>query len=199
MRPSVLIAALAATLALAPQAALAHTGAGATHGFNHGFGHPVGGADHVAAMVMVGVFASQLGGRAVWLVPGAFVTVMALGGALSLSGFALPFVEIGIALSVIVLGAVVALGVRAPLAAAMGLVGLFAIFHGYAHGAEMPETAGGLAYAAGFMLATALLHAAGVGFGVAMNRLAERRGRWIVRGAGAAAALFGVAILGAAV
>ena len=170
---------LAAVALLAPTAALAHTGVGDTSGFGHGFGHPISGMDHVLAMVMVGVFAAQLGGRALWLVPATFVAVMALGGALGAAGVDVPFVETGIALSVIVLGAVVALNVKAPVAAAMGLVGLFAVFHGHAHGAEMPEDAGGLAYAAGFMLATALLHATGLGFGVAIGalRLSGDQGR----------------------
>jgi urease accessory protein len=196
MRPAILRVFAAALAALAPSMAFAHTGIGDTHGFMHGFSHPIGGLDHVAAMVMVGVFASQLGGRAIWLVPSTFVAVMAAGGVLGVAGVQIPFVEVGVALSVIVLGAVVAFGVKAPLAAAAGLVGLFAIFHGYAHGAEMPETASGVAYAAGFMLATATLHAAGAGFGLAMNSLAERSGRWVVQGAGVAAAALGVLILG---
>jgi len=97
--------------ALAPSLAFAHTGVGPTQGFVHGFMHPVSGIDHILAMVTVGVFAWQLGGRALWAVPAAFVTIMALGGALGMSGIGLPFVELGIALSVVVLGAVVALGV----------------------------------------------------------------------------------------
>lgn len=178
-----------------PAVALAHTGAGPASGFGHGFGHPLGGLDHILAMVMVGVFAWQLGGRALWLVPASFVVVMAVGGALGMAGIGVPFVEVGIALSVIVLGAVVAFGVKAPLAVAMGMVGLFAIFHGHAHGAEMPEGAGGLAYAAGFILATALLHAAGIGVGFAIGRFGERFGPTVVRAAGAFSALAGVGLL----
>ncbi|GLK79822.1 HupE/UreJ family protein [Methylopila turkensis] len=195
MRSHLLRLAVVTAATLAPALAFAHVGAGAHGGFAHGFEHPLGGLDHVLAMVMVGVFAYQLGGRAVWAVPATFVLVMAGGGALGAAGINMPFVETGIALSIVVLGAVVAFGVRAPVAAAMGLVGLFAIFHGYAHGAEMPASAGGAAYAAGFMLATALLHAAGVGFGFAIGRIAERRGDLVTRAAGGAAALAGVAIL----
>ncbi|MFD1702823.1 HupE/UreJ family protein [Methylopila henanensis] len=199
MRSHLLRLAVATAATLAPALAFAHAGAGALGGFAHGFEHPLGGLDHVLAMVMVGVFAYQLGGRAVWAVPATFVLMMAGGGALGAAGFDMPFVETGIALSIVVLGAVVAFGVRAPVAAAMGLVGLFAIFHGYAHGAEMPASAGAAAYAAGFMLATALLHAAGAGFGFAIGRIAERRGDLVTRAAGGAAALTGVAILVGAV
>lgn len=181
-------------LALLPTAALAHTAVGATSGFVHGFGHPISGLDHILAMVMVGVLAWQLGGRALWLVPAAFVAVMAVGGTLGVAGIDVPFVETGIALSVIVLGAMVALGVKAPLAIAMGLVGLFAVFHGHAHGAEMPETAGGLAYAAGFMLATALLHVAGIGAGFLIGRASASYGPAMVRSAGGIVAIAGVGI-----
>src|SRR6187399_1456692 len=119
---------IAAALTLVPTAALAHPGIGEMHGFTHGFAHPLGGLDHMLAMVTVGIFAWQLGGRALWLVPAAFVAAMALGGALAITGVPVPMVETGIAASVIVLGATVALGIKAPLAIAMGLVGLFAIF-----------------------------------------------------------------------
>ncbi|MFG1411639.1 MAG: urease accessory protein [Rhizobiales bacterium 24-66-13] len=194
-RPAFRVLAIAGALALAPSLAFAHTGVGATHGFVHGFMHPVTGLDHVLAMVTVGILAWQMGGRAIWLLPASFVTLMAVGGALGMSGFDLPYVETGIALSVVVLGAAVAMGVKAPLAFAMGLVGMFAVFHGHAHGAEMPETAGGLSYGLGFMLATALLHLAGLGLGFAIGRLGETSGQAWVRGAGAAISLAGVALL----
>ena len=181
-----------ATLAtLTPTIAFAHTGVGPTVGFSHGFLHPITGLDHVLAMVMVGMFAAQLGGRAVWLVPAAFVTVMAVGGALGVAGYPLPFVEIGIALSVVTLGALVAFGVRLPTAVAMAVVALFAIFHGHAHGSEMPETAAGLTYGLGFVVATALLHAAGIGLGL----VAGRTRTVVVRAAGGLAAVAGVALL----
>ncbi|WP_049733819.1 HupE/UreJ family protein [Rhizobium ecuadorense] len=186
---------LALAAAALPAVAYAHTGVGQTSGFVHGFSHPVSGLDHVLAMVMVGVFAFQLGGRATWLVPATFVLVMALGGALGVAGVNLPFVETGIALSVVVLGAIVALNVKAPTALAMGVVGLFAIFHGHAHGAEMPEDAGGAAYAAGFMIATAFLHAAGLGLGYIIGRAGKRQGAFVTRAAGSVAAIAGVGIL----
>ncbi|OYY22217.1 MAG: urease accessory protein [Azorhizobium sp. 35-67-15] len=194
-RPAFRVLAIAGALALAPSLAFAHTGVGATHGFVHGFIHPVTGLDHVLAMVTVGILAWQMGGRAIWLLPASFVSLMAVGGALGMGGFDLPYVETGIALSVVVLGAAVAMGVKAPLAFAMGLVGMFAVFHGHAHGAEMPETAGGLSYGLGFMLGTGLLHLAGLGLGFAIGRLGETSGQAWVRGAGAAISLAGVALL----
>jgi urease accessory protein len=186
---------LALATVAAPAVAYAHTGVGDTSGFVHGFSHPISGLDHILAMVMVGVFAFQLGGRATWLVPTTFVLVMAVGGGLGIAGINVPFVELGIALSVVVLGAIVALNVKAPTAVAMGLVGLFAIFHGHAHGAEMPENAAGVAYAAGFMIATAVLHAVGLGLGFMIGRAGERHGTFAVRTAGGVAAVAGVGIL----
>jgi urease accessory protein len=188
-------AGLAGVLAFAPGLALAHTGVGDAHGFAHGFMHPIGGLDHVLAMVAVGIFAWQLGGRALWAVPVTFVAVMAVGGLLGVAGVELPFVELAIALSVVVLGAAVAIGVRPPLAVAMGLAGVFALFHGYAHGAEMPVDASGLAYGAGFMLATALLHLAGLAVGMLIGRLADTRGSIVVRAAGGAMSVAGLAIV----
>lgn len=189
---------VAAVAVLVPTLAFAHTGVGETHGLVHGFMHPVSGVDHILAMLMVGVLAWQMGGRALWLLPATFVAVMALGGALGAAGIAVPFVETGIALSVVVLGVMVAVGLRAPVAAAMGIVGLFAVFHGYAHGTEMPETAGGLAYAAGFMLATALLHAAGLCVGMLIGRISDRHGPLMVRSAGGLAAVAGFGLLAGA-
>jgi urease accessory protein len=187
------LALIAATLA--PSVALAHTGVGGTGGFVHGFVHPIGGLDHVLAMVLVGIFAWQLGGRALWLVPAAFVGVMALGGILGVVGMTVPFVEVGIALSVVVLGVAVAFGVKASLAVAMAVAGLFAVFHGHAHGAEMPETVAGVTYGLGFMLGTAVLHLLGIGMGYAIGRLNDRHGQIVARTAGGVAAVAGVAIL----
>jgi urease accessory protein len=187
-------AALAA-LIFAPSLAFAHTGVGETVGFVHGFSHPLSGLDHILAMVMVGVLAWQLGGRAVWIVPTTFVSVMALGGALGMMGIAIPFVEAGIALSVIVLGAVIALGIRAPVAIAAAMVGLFAIFHGHAHGSEMPAAVGGVAYAAGFMIATAMLHFAGLAIGFAIAKISDTKGAFVTRSAGGIAAVAGVGLL----
>lgn len=186
---------LAALAAAVPTAAWAHVGVGATSGFAHGFIHPITGIDHVLAMVAVGMFAANLGGRALWAVPLTFVTVMAVGGALGISGIEIPFVEAGIAASVIVLGAAVALRWKWPVTAAMALVGLFAIFHGHAHGAEMPVDASGLEYGIGFMIATALLHIAGIGLGLGIARLSQKHAPRLVQVGGGAMALAGVGIL----
>lgn len=182
---------LAALLAMAATPALAHTGAGTTHGFADGFTHPLFGADHVLAMVAVGLWAALLGGRALWIVPTSFVAAMALGGALGLYGVAVPFVEAGILASIVALGLLVAFNVQLNVAIAAPIVALFAIFHGHAHGAEMPEGASGLAYAAGFVIATALLHAAGIAAGLGLGRLVQSRA---IRAAGAAVAAAGAGL-----
>ncbi|MBB3657866.1 urease accessory protein [Rhizobium sp. BK650] len=187
--------ALALAAAALPAAAYAHPGVGEAAGLVHGFSHPISGLDHILAMVMVGVLASQLGGRAVWALPATFVLVMILGGSLGMAGINVPFVETGIALSVIVLGTFIALNIRASTAAAIGIVGLFAIFHGHAHGVEMPENAGGAAYAAGFTIATALLHMTGLGLGFLIARFGERQGAFMVRTAGGVAAVAGIGII----
>lgn len=196
MKPKSLVRLAASALMTAvPSLALAHTSISHASGFTHGFAHPLGGLDHILAMIMVGLLAAQLGGRALWLVPASFVAVMALGGGLGLAGMNMPFVELGIALSIVVLGAAVAFGLTAPIAVAMGLVGFFAIFHGYAHGAEMPETAGGLAYGIGFIVATALLHAIGLVGGLLLGRTAKENGAFLVKCLGGGASLAGVGIL----
>jgi len=181
--------------ALIPSAAFAHTGIGETAGFFQGFAHPVSGLDHVLAMVLVGVMAWQLGGRAIVAVPATFVALMAVGGVLGMAGVKVPFVEIGIALSIIAFGLAVAFRLKAPVVAVVPFVGLFAIFHGHAHGAEMPENAGGLAYGVGFMLATAALHIAGIGLGFGLGKAGERHGALAVRIAGGAAVMAGFALL----
>lgn len=175
--------------------AAAHVGAGGDHGFVHGFAHPIGGVDHVLAMVAVGLLAASLGGRSMWLVPATFVLMMAGGGLLGMSLVELPYVELGIAASVFVLGLIVALRVPMPTVAAMGLVAFFALFHGHAHGAEMPADASGVGYAAGFMLATALLHTIGIGLGLAIARVG-RAGSSVSKIGGAAMSLAGVALIG---
>src|SRR5262249_53469934 len=182
-----------AALTLIPTAAFAHPGIGDAHGFVHGFAHPLGGLDHILAMVTVGIFAWQLGGRALWLVPAAFVLAMAGGGAPRIAGVPPPFVAHRLAPPAVVLGAVVAFARKAPVAIAVGIVGLFAIFHGHAHGTEMPLDASAGAYAAGFMLATALLHAAGIALGLAIGRIAHGRAAYQL--GGSLVALAGVAIL----
>jgi urease accessory protein len=195
-RPPFPLSVIVVSMALMPTVAVAHTGVGNTAGFSHGFMHPLTGIDHVLAMMMVGVFAWQLGGRALWLVPITFVLIMAVGGTLGVAGIGVPFVEAGIALSVIVLGAIVALRLKAPVAIAMAVVGLFAMFHGHAHGSEMPENAAGMAYGLGFMIATALLHLGGIAIGFLIGRIGDERGPVFVRATGAVAAVAGLAILG---
>jgi urease accessory protein len=186
---------LLAALAVLPTEALAHTGHGDTAGLVHGLMHPVGGLDHILAMVLVGILAFQKGGRALWLLPLSFMTVMALAGLAGFAALDVPFVEWGIILSIIVLGAVVAFGFAAPVPAAAGLVGLFAIFHGYAHGAETPGSAGGLAYGAGFIAATGLLHALGIAVGAGLAYVARSRGLALARWVGSAASLTGLWLL----
>jgi urease accessory protein len=188
-----------ALIALAPSIAWANTGIGPTNSFLFGVMHPISGLDHVLAMTLVGLFAYRIGGRALWLVPVSFVTLMLLGGILGFIGATVPFVEAGIALSVVVLGAAVAFSLSVPVAAGMALVGLFAIFHGHAHGSEVPDDAGGLGYGLGFMLATALLHAAGIGMGVLISRLDARAGRFVSRAAGGFATIIGAILLTQAV
>ena len=161
-------AALALALLAAP--AVAHPGHDVS-GITAGFMHPLSGIDHVLVMLAVGIFAAQLGGRALYLLPLTFVGVMAIGGAMGMAGFGLPLIEAMIALSVFVMGVTVAMAWRLPVAAAMALVGVFAVFHGLAHGAEMPMQISGYAYGAGFVLATAALHLAGIGLGLGMQKL----------------------------
>jgi urease accessory protein len=165
-------------LASLPTVAFAHTGIGAADGLAHGFIHPFGGLDHVLAMVAVGLLAARLGGRALWLIPLSFLSMMILGGVAGASGIGLPLVELGLSGSILALGFVLALGRQLPTALAMALVGFFAIFHGHAHGTEMPVDAQGILFGAGFALATALLHVAGLALGVGADRLA---GTWSSR------------------
>jgi urease accessory protein len=190
---------LAAALVLVPSLALAHPGLpGHTHDLASGFVHPLGGLDHVLAMVAVGLLAAQLGGRALWLVPASFVAAMAAAGVAGMSGVGLPMSELGIAASIVVLGGAIALRLTMPVAAAMALVGFFALFHGYAHGLETPETASGLLYGLGFVAATALLHGLGIATGLAVGRLDGAIGRKLVRIAGSIAAMIGVVMLAGA-
>ena len=149
-----------------PGVALAHPGHGAATGFWHGFTHPVAGADHILAMVAVGLWAAQIGGRATWIVPCTFVGVMSLGGMLGFYGVPIPFVEEGILVSVLVLGVLIAGAFKLPTAYSSLLVGLFAVFHGHAHGTEMPASISAASYAIGFGLATASLHISGIGLGL---------------------------------
>jgi urease accessory protein len=155
-----------AALVLAAVPALAHEGDAAGGGFVTGFLHPIFGWDHVAAMVAVGLWGAFLGQPAIWVLPVAFPLVMALGAALALVGVGVPAVEVGIAASALIIGLMVALAARPPLAIAAAIVAVFAIFHGHAHGTEMPLAANPLAYAVGFVIATGLLHLVGIAFGL---------------------------------
>jgi urease accessory protein len=192
-RPLALVAALAAGGMTAP--AFAHTGVSPVHDLTHGFLHPLTGLDHVLAMVAVGLYAAQRGGRLLWLLPSAFVGTMIVGGILGYAGVPAPMVEQGIALSVIAMGALIALGVRLPTLAATALVGLFALAHGHAHGSEGGALASFATYAAGFVAATALLHIAGIALGLALDRLGALPASVLKRAAGAAGAVAGIAIL----
>jgi urease accessory protein len=187
------IATFVAFLAFAPAAVLAHTGHDNASGPTHGFIHPMTGIDHVLAMVAVGLLAAQYGGRALWLVPLSFVTVMAIAGVIGMAGIVVPVAEIGIGVSVVVLGLAIAFQLRPPTFVAMAVVGFFALFHGYAHGAELPDGTTGVSFALGFVLATALLHSAGVGLGLLMQRQASSRR--LFRAGGGAMALVGIAVL----
>ncbi len=172
--------------------AFAHEGTGMAGGFVSGLTHPLFGLDHVVAMVAVGLWGAFLGRPALYLLPIIFPVVMAFGGALGVLGFPLPGVEIGIAGSAIVLGLLVALAARPPIWIASCLVGAFAIFHGYAHGAELPHAANAITYSIGFVLSTGMLHLIGIAFGMLVK---IPSGRVAVRGLGVAISLVGVAFM----
>ena len=168
----------------------AHLVPGDVHGFGSGFVHPLHGLDHLLAMIAVGLWAAQLGGRARWLVPTSFVVVMVVGAVAAMSGLRIPFAEEGILLSVLVLGILVAVAAQFPLAASMVIVGVFALFHGHSHGTEIPVNAVGFAYGAGFALATAALHGCGIGLACLAQSVRLPAVRW----AGAAIAVAGVCL-----
>ncbi len=173
MKPSRLLALGAFALPLLAQAHPGHDGHELTWDFASGAAHPLSGWDHLSAMVAVGLWAAQLGGRSRWLVPSAFVGVMAFGSTLGRSGLVWPGLEQGIAASIVVLGILIASAARLPALACVVLVGVFALFHGVAHGAEIPATAGGLGYGVGFLATTALLHLAGLALGSALKDRAK--------------------------
>jgi urease accessory protein len=185
---------LTAMLAVVTSPVLAHTGIGSAFGFATGFSHPISGLDHILAMIAVGVLAAQLGGRAIWILPGAFVGMMIVGAVLGIMDIGIPFVELGIVGSVVILGAILAIGGRLPMALVLSLVGILAVFHGHAHGTEMPINAGGLAYGEGFAVATILLHAVGIGIGIGTRKLSEELAPAAVRIGGAAIAATGLAL-----
>lgn len=179
---------LAAAL-LAPTAALAHPGH-AAGSFLAGAGHPISGTDHMLAMIAVGLWAAQTGGRAIWAMPAAFVGAMVLGGGAGAAGLPFPVVEPMILASILLLGAVVALAARLPMILALPMLALFGAAHGWAHGTEGPSV-GLPAYAAGFAAMTAALHGAGLGLGLALHRLPAIR---LTRLAGGLTAATGLAL-----
>ena len=183
--------AIVCLLFLLPTGAFAHTGILTTVGFANGFHHPIGGFDHLLAMVAVGLWAAQLGGRSLWIVPGTFVTVMIGGGILGLSGVGIPFIEQGILLSVLIMGILIAGTFRFSTTVNVLIVGLFALFHGHAHGAEMPLMAGAMSYCSGFILATLGLHAIGIGVGAGLQKFKAPQ---IQRFAGGAIALSAICL-----
>jgi urease accessory protein len=155
---------------LVPRLASAHTGIGDPTGFWHGLEHPISGLDHILAMVAVGLWAAQMGGKALWMVPGAFVLAMAASSVVGHFGLPIPGIEQGILASDFILGLLLLFAARFPVMVSTGIVALLAIFHGYAHGAEMPSTALGLTYGLGFIISTATLHLVGMGIGFGIDR-----------------------------
>lgn len=167
----------------------AHPLTGTQSGFSNGIFHPLSGLDHILAMLAVGIWAAQLGGKAKWIVPLSFVGLMSIGGALGMSNINLPFTEIGILVSVIVLGVLILAGVRLPILVSSLLVGVFALCHGHTHGTELPAASSAVMYAIGFAITTVMLHLSGIGFGTVFNKIANEK---IVKFSGALIALIGL-------
>ncbi|MGN6467854.1 MAG: HupE/UreJ family protein [Rhizobiaceae bacterium] len=177
-------------MAAATMPAYAHIGIGPTSSFSAGFSHPLSGLDHLTVMIAVGLWAALKGGRAIWAWPAAFVGVMLFGAGLGMAHIPVPFVEPGILASVVALGLLVALAADLPVSAGIAIIGVFALFHGHAHGTEVPENAGGFEYMMGFAVATAMLHAIGIGLALA----AGLKHRGLARAAGAVCAAIGVGL-----
>lgn len=171
-------------LVVLPGVASAHILFGTPHGMHNGFMHPFTGMDHLLAMIAVGLWAAQHRGRAIWMIPLTFVSVMVLGGIMGVSGAMLPGAELGIAVSLLALGALIATMTRFKPSLSMLIVGFFALFHGYAHGHEMPAAVSAVSFSAGFVLATLLLHGLGIAAGIYLQK--QRR---VVAFAGSAIAL----------
>lgn len=184
---------LALVLVLLPEAAQAHSSKNLAGGFMAGFVHPFSGADHLLAMISVGLWGAFLGRPLIAALPMIFPAVMALGALLAMIGAPQPPIELGIALSVLVLGMAIAAAWRAPVWLACIIVAAFAVFHGFAHGTEIPSLADPIAYSTGFMLATGSLHLAGIGLGTINS---QPGGTTVTRGIGAAIALAGLYFLG---
>ncbi len=168
------VAGILLPLLLAP-VAQAHVGTYETSGFLHGFQHPWGGLDHILAMLAVGLWAAQLGRTAIWALPITFIGVMLAGGSIGMTGLTIPGVEQGILASDFILGALILAAIRMPIALSASLVGIMAIFHGYAHGTEMPQNASGLEYAVGFACSTALLHLSGLAIVLLIQRFRQEQ------------------------
>jgi urease accessory protein len=186
---------ISATLALLPAVASAHPGHDGGHDlswdFSGGFAHPVFGLDHLLAMLAVGIWAAQLGGRARWIVPATFVGVMTLGAIIGQQGVVPAGMEQMIAASLLAFGLMIAMAKRLPFSVGLGLTALFAAFHGFAHGAEIPASSNGLSYGLGFVAATILLHAAGL----ALGKLSASQSAWFTKVAGAGVAAVGAVML----
>jgi len=174
----------------------AHPGHADALGFTTGLLHPLLGIDHVLAMIGVGLYAAILGGRSFWMLPAAFLTAMMVGGVMGYDGFALPLVEQAIALSVITIGAVIALGVKMPVSFGTILVAAFAIFHGHAHGSEGAELASFAQYSLGFAAATTLLHVTGAALWLCLDKLEKPTTPLLRRTMGAVSVFAGVGLLG---
>jgi urease accessory protein len=176
-------------------AAWGHVGVRDTNGLVHGFSHAASGIDHTLVMVAVGLFAAHLGGRALWLVPLTFVSMVALAGVVGMTGAPLPFVEIGIGLSVVVLGLAIAFQINPSVQACMALVGFFAVFHGHTHGAEMPLDVSGIEYGIGFICATVLFQTVGIILGLTVRCTGQVHSQRILHVGGGAIAIAGVAMI----
>jgi urease accessory protein len=176
------------SIALLSAAAQAHSDQTSTGGFMAGYLHPLTGLDHLLAMVAVGIWGATLGAPLIWALPVAFPFMMLVGGVLAIFGVPVPHVELGVAISVLVLGAAIAMRWRAPLAVAIAIVAFFGLLHGYAHGSELPGSAAPAAYAAGFVVSTGLLHLAGISFGTLDK---TKHGPLVLRAAGAIIAVTG--------
>lgn len=154
-------------------ALMAHAGVGSVSGLQAGLTHPLHGSDHIVTMLAVGFWASQMGGRALWAVPVSFMSMLSVGAIVGLQGIQVPLVEEVILASVIVLGAFIAFGIKLPIGVGSFIAGVFAIFHGYAHGAEMPMNTDGLAYEIGFILATGMLHISGIALAIGIRKTSQ--------------------------
>lgn len=172
--------------------AFGHTNAGETSSFIHGFTHPIGGADHLLAMFAVGLFAASVGGRALFAIPLSFVLMMVIGAIFGINGLEVGFVEEAILASVVAIGSLVAFGVKLPVVLSASIIGFFALFHGVAHGAEMPLDSNGALYAAGFVIATSLVHIAGIAFSFGVSKILNNK---ISKAAGVAIAVSAVALV----